>query len=92
MSEINQTDLIPFVCPECKNSLRSDNLSIHCNKCGKTYPITDEIPDFISGDSQTKSTPIFKMAKKADLLSSICESKYWYQFSLKLAGASKTGV
>ncbi len=47
--------------------------------------MTDEIPDFISGDSQTKSSPLFKMAKKADLLSSIYESEYWYQFSLGAA-------
>jgi ubiquinone/menaquinone biosynthesis C-methylase UbiE/uncharacterized protein YbaR (Trm112 family) len=92
MNESKLISLIPFVCPQCKNSLPSDNLSLQCDKCGGTYPITDEIPDFISGDSQTKSTPLFKMAKKADLLSSFYESKYWYNFSLKLAGANKSSL
>jgi SAM-dependent methyltransferase len=92
MSEINKTIMIPFVCPECKNSLHSFNLSLRCDKCDRNYPIIDEIPDFISGDFQTKSTPIFKMARKADLLSSFYESKYWYQLSLKLAGASTNTI
>lgn len=51
-----------------------------------------EIPDLILEDSQNKSTPIFKMARKADLLSSFYESKYWYTLSLKLAGASKSSL
>jgi ubiquinone/menaquinone biosynthesis C-methylase UbiE/uncharacterized protein YbaR (Trm112 family) len=91
-SNMNESNLIPYVCPECKHSLRSDNLSLHCDKCDRTYPLIDEIPDFILGDSQTNSTPIFKMAKKADLLSSFYESKYWYKFSLKLAGANKSSL
>ena len=92
MSESNKTDLIPFICPECKNSLRSDDLSLHCDKCERTYPLTDGIPDFILGDIQNNLAPIYKMAKKSDLLSPFYESKYWYQFSLKLAGASKSSL
>ena len=76
MNESNLIKLIPFVCPGCKDSLHSDKLSLYCDKCDMTYPVTDEIPDFISGDSQTKSSPIFIMARKADLLYSFYEPKF----------------
>jgi ubiquinone/menaquinone biosynthesis C-methylase UbiE/uncharacterized protein YbaR (Trm112 family) len=92
MNESNLIKLIPYVCPDCKNSLSSYKLSLHCDKCDRTYPIINEIPDFILEDFQNKSTPIFKMAKKADSLSSFYESKYWYKLSLKLAGAGKSSL
>jgi len=92
MDEINQADMIPYFCPKCKSLLRSETLSLYCNKCKRSYPIIDEIPDFISNDVDTKSAPILKMAKKADFLSSFYESKYWYQLSLKLARAGKSSI
>jgi ubiquinone/menaquinone biosynthesis C-methylase UbiE/uncharacterized protein YbaR (Trm112 family) len=92
MNEINQTDLISFVCPKCKHSLRSDKLSLYCSKCNRTYPITEEIPDFIFGDQESNLAAIRPIAKFMDLVAPIYESRFWQQLNLRLARASKSSL
>jgi len=92
MSRTNQTNSIPFVCPKCKHSLRADKLSLYCNKCDRTYPITKEIPDFMSGDQESDLAAIRPIAKFMDLVAPIYESRFWQQLNLRLARASKSSL
>lgn len=83
---------VDFVCPKCKLSLCSDDNTFYCKKCDLSYPIISGIPDFISGDLQVNLTPILRLAKKADFLAPIYESRIWYRFCLKVGGAYHSSV
>jgi len=98
MNEINQSNLIPFVCPKCKHPLRLEKLLLNCSECNRTYPIVGGIPDFLSGDSQANLAPVFggtagittleRMAKKMDCFSTIYDSQLFGSVMLKLSGIS----
>ena len=92
MNGTDRTHSISFVCPKCKQSLRSVKLSLYCSKCDRTYPITEEIPDFISGDQESNIAAIRPIAKFMDLVAPIYESRFWQQLNLRLARASKSSL
>jgi hypothetical protein len=39
-----------YACPTCKRELQSTDSTLRCNTCKVTYPIRDNIPDFILED------------------------------------------
>ena len=92
MNGTDQTHSIPFVCPKCKQSLSSAKLSLYCGKCDATYPMTEEIPDFISEDQESNIAAIKPIAKFMDLGAPIYESRFWQQLNLRLARASNSSL
>ena len=85
MSELTPIKPFCFACPKCKRPLHSDENTLQCSECNRTYLIEGGIPDFLSGDAQ--ASLVLQMAKKVDFLAPIYESRLWYQLLLNLAGA-----
>lgn len=89
---------ISFACPKCKRPLRLMNNALCCNKCDRTYPIIDGIPDFLSGDEQASLASVFggfsgittlkRMTKRMDFLAPIYESQFFGSILLKLSGVN----
>lgn len=79
--EKNQTSV--FVCPYCKVRLRENDYSLKCLKCGKVFPIVEDIPDFLPKELKPERR---KMIKFVDRLSSIYETPLWYPVVYYLYG------
>jgi SAM-dependent methyltransferase len=84
-----------YFCPKCKNPLgeRSGMSQMHCENCGRNYPIIDGVPDFLIGDFQTGDLDhVFRLSKKVDVLAPIYESIFWGDWVAWLSGAHNTTV
>ena len=81
-----------YVCPECRHALQPRADGLVCVPCDRTYPLVGGIPDFISPGPQADGASLLRLAKKADLLAPIYESRAWYQFALWTAGARRSSV
>jgi ubiquinone/menaquinone biosynthesis C-methylase UbiE len=87
---------LSFACPKDKYPLQSMNDALHCTECGKTYPIINGIPDFLLGDLQAESAPVFggtsgittlkQMANRMDFFSTVYDSRFFGSVLLKLSG------
>jgi SAM-dependent methyltransferase len=82
----NQYDQSIYVCPTCKYQLEKNNGTLFCQICNVSYPIIDNIPDFILEDLSQNSNPTMRGVKSIDRLASIYESQWWYPFVLNLYG------
>ena len=87
---MNSNNKINYACPKCKKLLNLDSHALFCHVCEQDYPFVDGIPDFVKETVSSESNPLLNMAKKMDLLAAIYESKIWYQFVLKMAGAKNS--
>lgn len=91
MDNLASINSISFVCPKCKHLLHSVDSALHCSDCDCTYPIISGIPDFISGKSQERLTPVLRKERQTAIffntLAPVYESQLWEKFFLKLAGA-----
>jgi len=85
-------NLIQFTCPKCKQDILLSDNKYFCNYCKRSYPIINNIPDFISLEQEEKRTNIMRIAKAMDSISPIYESKIWYQLLLNLSGTQKTSL
>lgn len=41
-----------LACPLCKTGVRADNDRIACTKCGRRYPIKDDIPVMLVDEAE----------------------------------------
>lgn len=48
MSALDPKLLAILACPACKGKLDEKPGALVCAPCGKTYPVVDGIPDFLS--------------------------------------------
>jgi SAM-dependent methyltransferase len=39
-----------YVCPRCRSPLRRDETGLECPSCGRSYPVSDGVADFVSGE------------------------------------------
>jgi SAM-dependent methyltransferase len=75
-----------YACPTCKRELQSTDGTLRCNTCKVTYPIRDNIPDFILEDLAQSSSEILRKIERMDGLARIYETKLWYPLVLNLYG------
>lgn len=98
MIESNSINMIQYVCPKCKHHLRTDNDALYCSECNLKYPVINNIPDFLSGDSQAGLDPVFggtsgittikRMSRKMDFFAPVYDSRCFGSIMLKLSGIS----
>lgn len=86
----NVTRYGTYVCPECKNGLQPAEGALHCQQCGKAYPVRDGIPDFIMEDLTQSPNPTLRGVKSIDRLAPMYESRLWYPVVLNFFGGLKT--
>lgn len=77
---------IRFACPKCKRPLRSTETALLCSECNLTYPIVDDIPDFLLQANLAPAT--LRIAKTMDLVAPIYESRPFVSLLVKLSGIS----
>jgi SAM-dependent methyltransferase len=92
MNKIASNNQLSFVCPKCKESLKTEINALICTKCNKLYPIYKGIPDFICDELKSNLKKILPIVKFMDLVAPIYETKFWQQLNLKLAGAQNSSL
>ena len=87
MTRNNSTvDFSIYICPTCRGELELRGEALHCAGCGVSYPIVDNIPDFVREDLAQSSHPVLRGVKSIDRLARIYETKLWYPLVLNLYG------
>lgn len=92
MAATSRVGPVRYACPHCRGPLRSDGSAWYCRGCGRTYPVVGGIPDFITEGARADLAPVRSLARKVDLLAPIYESRLWYLFALRVAGARRTSL
>jgi ubiquinone/menaquinone biosynthesis C-methylase UbiE/uncharacterized protein YbaR (Trm112 family) len=62
-----------YVCPMCKRELELKDGELRCHVCAVTYPILDELPDFVLEDLAESSNRSLRSIGKMD-------SSVWFDF------------
>jgi ubiquinone/menaquinone biosynthesis C-methylase UbiE/uncharacterized protein YbaR (Trm112 family) len=75
-----------YVCPKCKGKLQQQPNTLHCHACQRTYPVTNDIPDFLLVRPRESTNPMLHNIEKVGKLAWIYETKLWYPFILNLYG------
>jgi len=64
--------------------------ALHCDVCGRTYPVRNNIPDFIFEELQHSASPALRQSSMFDRLAPIYETNLWYPVVMKLLGVKGT--
>jgi len=67
-----------YVCPTCKGPLREEEGALRCPRCAQTYPIREDIPDFVLEDLSSSSDPLLRRMRFIDRITRIYETRLWY--------------
>jgi ubiquinone/menaquinone biosynthesis C-methylase UbiE len=76
----------PYVCPKCKGGLAVGSLALRCDACGRTYPLRNNIPDFIAEDLQHSRGRALRVSGMFDRVAPIYETNLFYPVLMKLGG------
>ena len=79
-----------YVCPMCKIVLRHEEDALLCNTCRKSYPVRDEIPDFLLEDLSQSKDPELRSMRFIDRMARIYETRLWYPIVLKAYGGFRS--
>ena len=88
MSETTSIKPISFACPKCKRPLLTGENALRCSECNRTYPVIDNIPDFVLDGLPA----IVEQSKFFDVLAHIYESWFWQSFFLLLNSAGRSSL
>jgi len=75
-----------YACPKCKGPLAIASQNFHCSLCGLTYPVRDDLPDFIREDLSHSKNFSLRHSTWFDWLAPIYETNLWYPVVMRLAG------
>lgn len=81
---VKDNPLTIYVCPKCKSELQQQSSGLYCLPCHRTYPLTNEIPDFLLLRPEESANPFLRNVKRMDKLAWIYETKLWYSIIIKL--------
>jgi uncharacterized protein YbaR (Trm112 family) len=60
-----------YACPLCKRLLRQEEGALRCSTCSQTYPISDNIPDFILEELSRSADPVLRRMRFIDRMARI---------------------
>jgi SAM-dependent methyltransferase len=75
-----------YACPACRTILRRRTRMLRCPSCLQSYPVTDDIPDFMGIELSHSADPALRRMHFADKVAGIYETRLWYPLVLKLLG------
>lgn len=82
---IDTDDLNIYACPHCRSKLQAIGYRLVCSRCGRSYEVRDNIPDFLLADPAKSAQPVLRKVRMIDWLAPIYETKLWYLNVLRLA-------
>ena len=76
--------LAPYVCPRCKGDLQQQANALRCAACQRSYPVADDIPDFLLVRPEASANPILRDIDRLGRLARLYETRLWYPMVLNL--------
>ncbi len=83
-SRSNVNGLAGYACPACKGVLAQRENTLRCEACQITYPVQEEIPDFLMQDREAVLGPAMRFMVRTII--GLYETPLWYVPILQLAG------